>query len=125
MNPGKNTIEAVRLLVSSPDQYAVGLARTEDQVRQAQALRFEVFNIELEEGLEQSFESGLDVDQFDAACDHLLVEHSPSRQVVGTYRLQSGVNAAAYHGYYCEQEFEFSQFKWARGEIIELGRACV
>src|SRR5215471_4082052 len=125
MNPVKNTIEAVRLLVSRPDQYAVSVARTQDQVRQAQALRFEIFNIELEEGLQQSFETGLDVDQFDPVCDHLLVEHLPSRQVVGTYRLQSGANAAAYHGYYCEQEFEFSQFEWARGETIELGRACV
>jgi putative hemolysin len=94
-------------------------------VRQAQALRFEVFNIELEEGLQQSFETGLDVDQFDAVCDHLLVEHLPSRQVVGTYRLQSGTNAAAHYGFYCEQEFEFSRFEWAREEIIELGRACV
>ena len=51
MNPVKNTIEAVRLLVSGPDHYIVSLARTQDQVRQAQALRFQVFNIELEEGL--------------------------------------------------------------------------
>lgn len=125
MNQVKNTIEAVRLLVSRPDHYTVSLARTEEQVHQAQGLRFEVFNIELEEGLEQSFESGLDVDQFDAVCDHLLVEHLPSRQVVGTYRLQTGANAAAYHGYYCEQEFEFSKFEGTRREIIELGRACV
>jgi putative hemolysin len=125
MNPVKNTIEAVRLLVSRPDHYTVSLARTTDQVRQAQALRFQVFNIELEEGLQQSFETGLDVDQFDTVCDHLLVEHLPSQQAVGTYRLQSGANAAAHYGYYCEQEFEFSRFEWARGEIIELGRACV
>src|SRR5215831_15577777 len=113
MNPVKNTIEAVRLLVRRPDHYTVSLARTADQVRQAQALRFQVFNIELEEGLKQSFETGMDVDQFDAVCDHLLVEHLPSRQVVGTYRLQSGVNAVAHYGYYCEQEFEFSRFEWA------------
>jgi putative hemolysin len=125
MNPVRNTIEAVRLLVSRPDHYTVSLARTQDQVRQAQGLRFEVFNIELNEGLEQSFETGLDVDQFDAVCDHLLVEHLPSRQVVGTYRLQTGTNAAAHHGYYSEQEFEFSKFEGTRTEIIELGRACV
>jgi putative hemolysin len=125
MNPVRNTIDAVRLLVSRPDHYTVSLARTQDQVRQAQRLRFEVFNIELKEGLEQSFENGLDVDQFDAVCDHLLVEHLPSRQVVGTYRLQTGANAAAYHGYYCEKEFEFSKFEGTRPEIIELGRACV
>lgn len=125
MNRVQNTIDAVRLLVSHPNQYAVGLASTEDDVRRAQVLRFEVFNLELNEGLQGSFETGLDADKFDAVCDHLLVRHLPSGQVVGTYRLQTGVNAAAYHGYYCEQEFEFSHFERARGEIVELGRACV
>ena len=125
MNPVTNTIEAVRLLVSRPNHYTVTIARNKDQVRQAQALRFEVFNMELKEGLQESFETGLDADQFDAVCDHLVVEHVASRQVVGTYRLQTGDNARAHHGYYCEQEFEFSQFEWSRGQIIELGRACV
>jgi putative hemolysin len=125
MNPVKTTIDGVRLLVSHPDHYVVGLARSQEEVQQAQALRFEAFNLELKEGLPESFETGLDADLFDDVCDHLLVKHSPSRQIVGTYRLQSGVNAKAYHGYYCEQEFEFSNFESKRAEIIELGRACV
>jgi putative hemolysin len=125
MNPVRDTIDAVRLLVSTPDQYALNLAGADDDVRRAQALRFEVFNLELNEGLPESFETGLDADRFDPVCDHLLVEHRPTGQVVGTYRLQTGANAAARQGYYCEQEFDFSSFEPARGEIIELGRACV
>ena len=125
MNPVQNTIDAVRLLVSNPDQYVVSLARSDDEVRRAQALRFEVFNLELNEGLQDSFETGLDADRFDPVCDHLLVKEMSSGRVVGTYRLQTGTNAAAYHGYYCEQEFEFSRFERARSEIVELGRACV
>src|SRR5262249_21900829 len=90
-----------------------------------QALRFEVFNLELNEGLEKSYRSRLDRDLFDGVCDHLLVEHLPSGKVVGTYRLQTGANAAAKRGYYCAQEFEFERFEPVRAEMIELGRACV
>src|SRR6267378_4157341 len=95
------TIESFRLLVSSPAHYATRLARNTDEVRAAQALRYEVFNLELNEGLEQSYLTGLDEDPFDAVCDHLIVEHLPTASIVGTYRLQSGLNAAAHRGYYC------------------------
>ena len=118
-------LEPIRLLTLSPLSYAVKLARGVEEVRRAQALRFEVFNVELQEGLEESFATGLDQDPFDAVCDHLLVEHRPSGQIVGTYRLQSGSHAAANCGYYCEAEFDFRPFEAARGQVIELGRACV
>ena len=90
------TLESIRLLVSSPAHYATRLARNGDEVRAAQSLRFQVFNLELNEGLEQSYTTGLDEDPFDAVCDHLIVEHLPSAHIVGTYRLQTGRNAAAY-----------------------------
>jgi putative hemolysin len=118
-------LQSVRLIVSAPANYAARLACHADEVRAAQALRFEIFNIELNEGLEQSHASGLDADPFDAVCDHLLIEHLPSRQVVGTYRLQTGLNAAAKLGYYSAQEFDFKPFEPHRAQIIELGRACV
>jgi putative hemolysin len=121
----KTILESIRLVVSSPANYATRLARNADDVRAAQALRFQVFNLELNEGLEQSYATGLDEDPFDAVCDHLVVEHLPSATVVGTYRLQTGKNAAAHLGYYCAQEFAFVVFEPLRAEMIELGRACV
>ncbi len=119
------TLESIRLLVSSPAQYVTRLALNIDEIRAAQGLRFEVFNLELNEGLEQSYLTGLDEDPFDAVCDHLIVEHLPSGVIVGTYRLQTGLNAAAHLGYYSAQEFEFQVFDPLRSEMIELGRACV
>jgi len=121
----KTTFQSARLLVSSPTTYAARLARSRREVRAAQALRFEVFNLELNEGLTHSYATGFDEDPFDPVCDHLIVEHLPSRGVVGTYRLQTGDNAANHLGYYCAQEFEFEIFEPIRAEIIELGRACV
>jgi putative hemolysin len=119
------TLESIRLLVSSPAHYTTRLARNREEIRAAQALRFQVFNLELHEGLEQSYASGLDEDPFDAVCDHLIVEHQPSASIVGTYRLQTGQGAAAHLGYYCAEEFEFEVFEPLRSEMIELGRACV
>jgi putative hemolysin len=121
----KTTLDAFRLLVASRAQYATRLARNLDEIQAAQRLRFEVFNLELNEGLAKSFATGRDEDPFDAVCDHLVVEHLPSRNIVGTYRLQTGTNAESYLGYYSAQEFEFEVFEPLRHEIIELGRACV
>jgi putative hemolysin len=112
-------------LVGSAGQYTTRLSRTLDEVRAAQQLRYEVFNLELNEGLAESHATGLDADPFDAVCDHLLVEEAATGQIVGTYRLQTGASAAKNLGYYCAQEFDFTVFEPLRREIIELGRACV
>src|SRR5205807_1395763 len=105
--------------------YLARLARSADEVRAAQRLRFEVFNLELNEGLAESHFTGLDIDPFDTVCQHLVVEHVPTGEIVGTYRLQTGECAAANIGYYSECEFDFAPYEPLRSEMIELGRACV
>jgi putative hemolysin len=105
--------------------YTVRLARETADIEAAQRLRFEVFNLELNEGLDAAYLSGLDADRFDECCDHLLVEETRTGAVVGTYRLQTGQLAAANHGYYSAQEFDFAPFEPIRCETVELGRACV
>jgi putative hemolysin len=105
--------------------YRLRLASRASEVHAAQALRFEVFNVELDEGLVQSYDTGLDADPFDDVCDHLIVEDAASGAVVGTYRVQTGLRARAGLGYYSEREFDFTPFEAARGQILELGRACI
>ena len=106
-------------------RYVARLARSADEVRRAQQLRFEVFNLELGEGLAESYSIGLDIDPFDEFCDHLVVEELATNEIVGTYRLQTGQLAAANLGYYSEREFDFAPYEPFRCETIELGRACV
>ncbi|MBS1851528.1 MAG: GNAT family N-acetyltransferase [Acidobacteria bacterium] len=84
-----------------------------------------VFNLELQEGLEPAYRTGLDTDEFDAICDHLVVEHAPTAQIVGTYRLQTGSTAGANRGYYCAREFDFAPYEPLRHHMVELGRACI
>jgi putative hemolysin len=88
-------------------------------------LRFLVFNLELNEGLDTAQATCYDTDQFDAVCDHLIVEHPGSGKVVGTYRLQTGAVASANAGYYSEREFDFAPYRRLGDSVIELGRACV
>ena len=42
-------------------------------------LRFLVFNLELNEGLDTAYATGHDTDEFDAFCDHLIVKTSALR----------------------------------------------
>jgi putative hemolysin len=88
-------------------------------------LRFEIFNLELGEGLAESHVTGLDVDPFDDYCEHLIVEEVATGEIVGTYRLQTGQLAEANIGYYSEREFDFAPYEPFRCEMIELGRAVV
>ena len=68
-------------------RYALRFATTLEDLRAAQRLRFEVFNLELAEGLHESYRTGLAIDAFDARCHHLLVCDDDTGDVVGTYRL--------------------------------------
>lgn len=116
-------VPALPLLRVEP--YSVRLAQTEHERRAAFRLRFRVFNLEMQEGLESSYQAGEDTDAFDPICDHLIVCHGSEAEVVGTYRLQTGDTALRNLGYYSAQEFEFSPYESLRSEIVELGRACI
>lgn len=118
---------ASRLLfkASADVPYRLRMAACEADVRAAQTLRFLVFNIELNEGLEKSYATLRDEDAFDAVCEHLLVEDTRTGEVVGTYRLQTGKKARENLGFYSEQEFDFAPFRPVQDQIVELGRACV
>ena len=105
--------------------YRLRLAETREDLEAAQRLRFGVFNVEMGEGLAGAEETGLDVDRFDAVCDHLLVEEISSNTLVGTYRVQMGDKALAGAGFYSAQEFDFTPFLDRASELVELGRACV
>lgn len=107
-------------------RYEVRFARTPAELEAVQRLRFEVFNLELGEGLEESYKTGLDVDRFDAVCHHMLVIDKPTGTVIGTYRMQTSSMAAAHLGFYSAEEFTVGDLPGdVIADSIELGRACV
>jgi putative hemolysin len=110
----------------SEGAYRVRFAQNLAELDEVLRIRFEVFNLELGEGLDASFATGRDEDEFDLTCHHLIVEERQSGRIVGTYRLQTPAMAAAGHGLYTATEYDLSTLP---GEIlrqsVEVGRACI
>lgn len=104
--------------------FAVTLAATPDDVRAAQRLRYEVFAEELGARLDTP-EPGLDIDRFDAFCDHLLLRETGSDRVIGTYRMLTAKRARAAGSYYSETEFHIARLLALGDGLVEVGRACV
>jgi putative hemolysin len=107
-----------------PTRYTVGLARDEADVRAAQRLRHDVFAGEMG-ALLNGPQPGLDIDAFDAYCDHLLVRETLTGQVVGTYRLLPPERAAVAGRLYSEGEFDLGRIDAIRPNLVEVGRSCV
>ncbi|MER6091967.1 GNAT family N-acetyltransferase [Streptomyces bluensis] len=109
---------------AAPTRYIVTLARDEADVRAAQRLRHDVFAGEMG-ALLSTPQPGLDVDAFDAYCDHLLVRDTVTGQVVGTYRLLPPERAAVAGRLYSEGEFDLAPLGAIRSGLVEVGRSCV
>lgn len=118
-------IDSLRDFSLTSDAYRARFAQTKEDLQATFRLRFLVFNLELHEGLESAFADGYDTDPFDAVCAHLIVEHTPSNQVVGTYRLQTGRDAVKNLGYYSAREFDVAPFEPLRDSLLEVGRASI
>ena len=88
--------------------YRLRFARTAQDLDRLLALRFEVFNLELGEGLEESFATGRDTDRFDASCHHMLVEEVGGG-LIGTYRMQTAAMAARGCGFYSAGEYDLGR----------------
>ncbi|HEY6879863.1 MAG TPA: GNAT family N-acyltransferase [Polyangiales bacterium] len=106
-------------------RYAVRFAHSADDLRAVQRLRFEVFNLELHEGLMDSYKTGLDKDSFDADCHHLMVIDESADRVVGTYRLMTS-ELVAREQLYTASEFDLQGIPDSVvSHGAEVGRACV
>jgi len=119
----RSAIPAVEI---AEGNYLARFAKNRQELDSALKLRFEVFNLEMEEGLDSSFQTGRDQDEFDLDCHHLIVLESPQERVVGTYRVQTGEMAESGRGFYSAGEFDLSHLPESVIEnAVELGRACI
>jgi len=113
-------------LLQESGDYLLRFARDQRDLDAVCRLRFEVYNLELNEGLDASYRTHRDVDEFDAQCHHLIVERRSTGQAVGTYRIQTGSMASLRLGFYSAQEFDLSAFpEDFTNRCVEVGRACI
>jgi putative hemolysin len=102
----------------------LSMASTPEELREVQRLRYKVFIETM--GLSSLVrEDGLDSDEFDEHCDHLIVRDSNTLKVVGTYRLLSATRARKIGRVYSEGEFDLGRLNNLRGRMVEAGRACI
>ena len=75
-------------MTSPQARFSVRLAQTSEDLRAAQALRYDVFVRELGAGGEMvDHVEGLERDRFDDHVDHMLLIDDAVGRVVGVYRL--------------------------------------
>jgi putative hemolysin len=79
----------------------LSLAQSENEVREAQRLRYKIFGGEMGARLSTRIPEH-DTDLFDPYCDHLLVRDENTGKVVGTYRILSPEAAKRVGSYYSE-----------------------
>jgi putative hemolysin len=104
----------------------VRLAQSEEDVKAAQLLRYEVFYEECgAQPNEAIAQLKRDVERIDDFCDILLVIDHAHNKIVGTYRFMLRDAAQHYGGYYTATEFEIRKLVAFPGQIMELGRSCV
>lgn len=107
------------------------MAQTPQDLRAAQHLRYVVFVQELgATGPMIDHNAQLEIDAFDALCDHMLLidpaRSQPGRDfVVGVYRLLRGDTLAQGARFYSEDEFDLAPLRASGRKLLELGRSCV
>ena len=126
-NQSRDQVQAPPAVPAEPaarNGIAVSWAKTSDDVRQAQRLRFNVFANEMGARLDTT-SPGHDVDVFDDYCEHLLVRDVATGAVVGTYRVLTPTQAARVGSTYSDTEFDLVRLRAVRDRMVELGRSCV
>jgi len=106
--------------------FSVKIAETRDELRAAQALRYDVFVRELGGGGEMvDHAQGLERDRFDPFFDHMIATDTGTGRVVGVYRLLRDDQARAAGQFYSEDEYDLSVLKSSGRRLLELGRSCL
>jgi putative hemolysin len=113
------------------ERFSVGWARHQEDIRNAQRLRYQVFALEM--GAQLTPLAGTpachDADRFDAHCEHLIVrcedDSAMAGEVIGTYRVLTPVAAERLGSWYSDTEFDLTRLRQLNGRMAELGRSCV
>jgi putative hemolysin len=113
------------------ERFSVTWAKHPNEIREAQRLRYRVFAEEMGAQLSPppGTPSGLDIDRFDAHCEHLIVrcedDSAQAGEVIGTYRVLTPDTAQRLGSWYSDTEFDLGPLRALLGRTAELGRSCV
>lgn len=109
--------------------FSVTIAQTQEEVIEAQRLRYRVFCEEMDADIPASAKAEKrDYDPFDEICDHLLVRYHESEdaepRIIGTYRMLRESKKPEGGRFYSEDEYDISKLKKTGSNLLEVGRSC-
>lgn len=109
---------------ASTAKIALSVTSAPEEIREVQRLRFQVLARSL--GLSEIADpDGLDEDEMDRWCDHLIVREMRSLKVVGSLRLAGPRAVDRYGRFPSEQIFDLERLQHVRPRMAEAGRMCV
>ena len=99
-------------------RYTTRLASTSADIRAAQRLRFVAFR-------QGEDAPGLDCDEFDDICSHILVEEAATGRLVCCFRMLPLNDGGEIERSYSAQFYELSALQAFQGKMVEMGRFCI
>ncbi|WP_282060505.1 GNAT family N-acetyltransferase [Roseobacter litoralis] len=111
---------------TSAPSFVTKLASTPEDLRAAQALRYEVFVEELGgSGTMVDHVNRLEQDRFDPYFEHLILTDTTKGKVVGVYRLMRQEQALKAGEFYSASEYDLTALLNSGRRVLELGRSCL
>jgi putative hemolysin len=106
-------------IVSDKGPFILKTVTNTEELVEALRLRYEVFHREM---IGKTKPRGIDVDEFDFVCDHLIIIDKKSGKIIGTYRMNCSLFSKHF---YSANEFDLRRIMEGTGVKLELGRACI
>ena len=117
--------ESLDFVAASPaESLQVSLASSAEDIAATQRLRHQVFVEEMGANLPRD-PDGLEQDEFDPHCLHLMVTDPRCGQMVGSTRLLLPEGARSAGMFYSETEFHLQPVLSLDGRFMEVGRTCI
>lgn len=121
-----NVLNPVRIKAPGLPGLEVSLARSMADLHACQRLRYQIFAREMGASLNpSSMLTGLDADELDSFCQHLMVRDLRCGEVVACTRILLDAKARSAGGFYSQTEFDLGPILQLGGRFMEIGRTCV
>lgn len=102
--------------------YSVRISQAASDIERAQQLRYRAF---IAQSGAQDRPGGLDADAYDAVCQHVLIEHEKTGDLVATCRLMPLGSGADIARSYSAQYYDLNALAAYDKPMVEMGRFCI
>ena len=106
-------------------RYTARFAECDADIRAAQELRYRTFIEGRETAADAARADGLDADEFDPICQHVLVHEAASGNLVCCFRFLPISGGAEIGKSYSARYYDLSGLQDYEGQMVEMGRFCV